>query len=376
MNTRNRSTRRVLAATVAAVAATALAFAPGVAGAVATGAVAAAPRCSDSDIYVSDAVAFGADNGGLIKVDGATGVRATLSENNNPTGGPDFDTPAAIAIDADGTFVVAETDETGVRNPSVIRVDPKTGVRTLISDNTTPAGGPDFSEPQGIAIEADGSILVSDLSAFPAGNGGVIRVDPATGARTSLSHNGAPAGGPKVETPWDIAVAPGGDIYVIDNGDKLVRVDPVTGARTLVSKNTSPTGGPDFVWPWGLTFAPNGDVLVSDKQAFGGSGGIIRVDPVTGTRSTVSQNAAPVGGPSFQSPGDIFFYCGSILVTDQFADSVMRIDLATGARTLVSDNANPAGSPQFGYPWGIVALPRPLGPTTSPSPSHSTPPHD
>jgi hypothetical protein len=168
-----------------------------------------------------------------------------------------------------------------------------------------------------------------------------------------------------MSSPWDIVVSPNGDIYVVDNDAKLVRIDPVTGTRTLISKNTKPVGGPDFVWPWGLTVAPDGAILVSDKQAFGGSGGIIRVDPVTGIRTTVSENAAPAGGPNFQSPGDIAYDCGKILVTDQFADAVFSVDATTGVRTLVSDNLTPAGSPAFGYPWGIITKPVLRTPTAS-----------
>ncbi len=379
MHTRDTPSRRKIAAAVTTVGTvTALVFVTAFNPSFAAATAAAPQPCTNgSDIFVSDATAFGPDNGGLIKVDAATGARTTFSENNSPVGGPDFDTPAAIAFEADGHFVVAETDVSGVRNPSVIRVDPATGVRTLVSDNATPAGGPQFSQPQGIAVEADGSILVADLTAFPQGNGGIIRVDPVTGARTSLSHNGSPAGGPKLQIPWDIAVAPNGDIYVIDDDHKLIRVDPVTGARTLVSKNTSPVGGPDFVWPWGLTIDPNGDILVSDKQAFGGSGGIIRVKPSTGVRTTVSENAAPVGGPNFQSPGDIFYHCGAILVTDQFADAVFRVNPTTGARTLVSDNLTPAGAPNFDYAWGIIAKTRfsPPTPSGSPSPSRTSDAH-
>jgi hypothetical protein len=41
-----------------------------------------------------------------------------------------------------------------------------------------------------------------------------------------------------------------------------------------------------------------GDILVSDRSAFGGGGGIIRVDPVTGTQTLVS--AASSIEPSMQ----------------------------------------------------------------------------
>src|SRR5664279_3359578 len=270
--------------------------------------------CITTDVYVTDNSAFGANNGGLIHVNKADGARNSLSENNNPVGTPEFETPWGMTSDANGDLLVAEQAMVGVTPPGVIRVDKATGVRTLISNNTAPAGGPDFSTPSGIAVEANGSILIADLSAFPQGNGGVIRVDPVTGARTTLSRNGSPA------------------------------------------------GGPSFVWPWGMTIAPDGDILISDSSAFSGDGGIIRVDPATGVRSTLSSNTSPVGGPSFDHPGDLIVdQCGHILVTDSGAEAIYQVDLTTGARTTVSDNTS-AGSPAYAWPMGIVATSLSIGP--------------
>ncbi len=321
------------------------------------GAAAAARQvCVTTDVYVTDNSAFGANNGGLIHVNKADGARNSLSENNNPVGTPEFETPWGMTSDANGDLLVAEQAMVGVTPPGVIRVDKTTGVRTLISNNTTPAGGSDFSTPSGIAVEADGSILIADLSAFPQGNGGVIRVDPVTGTRTTLSRNGSPAGGPSFNGPMDLAVAANGDIYVANTfGNNIIKVDPVTGARTLVSRNNNPAGGPSFVWPWGMTIAPDGDILISDSSAFGGDGGIIRVDPATGVRSTLSSNTSPAGGPSFDHPGDLIVdQCGHILVTDSGAEAIYQVDLSTGARTTVSDNAS-SGSPAYAWPMGIVA---------------------
>ena len=311
-----------------------------------------------TDIVVSDVETFGANNGGLIRIDPATGGRATLSENNSPVGGPDFETPEALEFEADGNIVVVDAFNVGV-----VRVNPVTGVRRVLSNNTTPvvpAGAPMFSQPTGIAVAANGMILVADIGTAPLRNGAVILVDPTTGARATLSRNGAPAGGPNFDFPWELTVAANGDIYVVDPGNfvssgKIIRVDPVTGARRLVSKNTSPPGGPDFVFPWGITVDKGGNILVSDQGAFGGTGGIIRVDPVTGVRTTVSENTAPAGGPSFSRPSDLVVEdCGSILVNDYSAEGVFRVDATTGVRTVVSDNATPVGLPNFLYNLGIA----------------------
>ena len=295
------------------------------------------------------------ENGMVLRVDRTSGVRTLVSDNHTPVGGPDFQAPMGITFDAAGQLLVAEAfeiDINGVRTPAVIRVDPSTGTRTLVSSNSAPAGGPDLVAPYGIAVEADGSILVADPAAFVSGNGGLIRVDPVTGARTTLSRNQAPVGGQSFDNPMDVAVADNGDIYVVDRNG-VIRVDPVTGERTLVSANNHPNNGPDFQDPKYLTLDANGDILVSE---WGGNNGgrIMRVDPVTGVRTMVSKNAAPVGGPSFGLLGDLVVVCGSILVVDISGGAVLNVNPTTGVRTTVSDNAS-GQVPTFGFPFGIAA---------------------
>jgi sugar lactone lactonase YvrE len=318
---------------------------------------------SHSQIFVTDhSPPDWSVNGMVMRVNPGDGARTLLSDNHTPVGGPDFQAPTGIALDASGNLLIAENFETPINNvetPSVIRVDRITGARTLVSSNSSPAGTPDFVYPWGIAVEANGSIVVADAGAFPQGHGGLIRVDPVTGARTVLSRNGNPAGGQSFSNPSDVAVAANGDIYVVDSVG-VIRVDPVTGARTLVSRNNAPAGGPSFDNPLFLTVDGDGDILVADV---GATDRIIRVDPVTGVRSTVSDNTNPVGGPSFLYLGDLVTDCGDILVVDTAGGAVIRVNPTTGARTLVSDDTTPG--PSFGFPYGIVvrrtvACPRPL----------------
>jgi hypothetical protein len=92
--------------------------------------------------------------------------------------GGSFVDPFGVALEADGDILVADTDAFG-GGGGVIRVDPATGAQTAVST------GGSFVDPAGIAVEADGDILVADFGAF--GSGGVIRVDPTGGAQTTVS---------------------------------------------------------------------------------------------------------------------------------------------------------------------------------------------
>jgi hypothetical protein len=94
----------------------------------------------------------------------------------------------------------------------IIRIDPVTGDRTLVSgciERHCRGSGPDLSAPTGIAVEADRQLVV--VSTF----GAVVRVNPDTGVRTSVSGSGPPLHSPEgiaVEEngpPGDCADRPG-----------------------------------------------------------------------------------------------------------------------------------------------------------------------
>ena len=90
--------------------------------------------------------------------------------------GTGFVTPIGIAVEADGSIVVIDQ---GLE--AVVRVNPVDGNRTIVSDALT-GSGTGFVTPMGIAVEVDGSIVVIDhcLEA-------VVRVNPADGNRTIVS---------------------------------------------------------------------------------------------------------------------------------------------------------------------------------------------
>jgi len=81
-----------------------------------------------------------------------------------------FQALSAIATDTAGNLIVADE-----RLRGVIRVDPRSGDRTIVSDATTGRGLP-FVSPVGLAVEADGHLVVVDF-----GLAAVIRVDPQSG---------------------------------------------------------------------------------------------------------------------------------------------------------------------------------------------------
>ena len=90
--------------------------------------------------------------------------------------GPGFGSPFGIAVESDGSLVVVDP---GLE--ALVRVDPVSGERTILSDDST-GPGPGFGSPRGIAVESDGSLVVVDD-----GLEALVRVDPVSGERTIVS---------------------------------------------------------------------------------------------------------------------------------------------------------------------------------------------
>ena len=286
----------------------------------------------------------------LYRVDRLSGAQTPISANGL------FTSPRGVAIESNGQILVL--DRTGV-----IRVDPNTGAQVAVS-----LGGL-FVNPFGIAIEPGGSILVADsdggsttpgCSIGPCGT--VIRVNGQSGLQTRLSGDG------NLLQPMGIAVAPSGDIYVIDNRDRgssgggvLLKIDRVSGAQTVVSSNGF------FSAPSSVVIEATGQILVGDANAMPppqGPGAVIRVNPVGGAQTVVAHHGFFAG-----QRGLALATNGEILVADPEAFSggggIIAVNPTTGAQTVVSSGG------VFRDPWSVATVtsaPQPTCPTSlSPS---------
>jgi sugar lactone lactonase YvrE len=217
----------------------------------------------DGSLVVTDAFGVEGEGGVVVRVVPDTGNRTVLSgctaydfETASCTGpiigtGPPLVFPRAIAVEPDGSLVVADSDWSG----AVVRVAPDTGDRIVLSgcsatdfDFLTASctgpiigTGPPLVFPSAIAVEPDGSLVVAEVD-IGITAGAVVRVNPVTGDRVLISGlddetNMNIGNGPLFVYPEDIAVEANGSLIVVDSSLKaVVRVDPFTGNRTLISR--------------------------------------------------------------------------------------------------------------------------------------------
>lgn len=236
----------------------------------------------------------------LLRVDPVTGQRLPVSDFGATKQGPLGEFPGDVAVEANGSILVVDPDAGTNAKGRLFRVNSTTGNRTVLSDFNT--GANQGAAPRSMAIEANGSILVLDVSAGTNATGLLFRINPANGSRTVVSDFGSFTFGPLGDAPADVAVEANGSILVVDfeagTGGRglLFRLDRTTGIRSPLTDFGDSKGGLG-VDPRGVAVEPNGDILVIDPSA--GSGGrFFRVfDPVSGNRIIHSFFGLAVQGP-------------------------------------------------------------------------------
>jgi DNA-binding beta-propeller fold protein YncE len=296
-------------------------------------------------VYTANSFSTGAV---ILRTEPATGSLVEVSRNG-PQGNL-FRRPYDLAVEPDGKLVVADLGEPNRKDGAVIRVDPLTGVQSLVSS------GSEFFDPAGIAVAPDGQIYVADNRA-PDNDGAVIRVDPRSGAQTLVTERSSAPGRGELDLPFGIAVERDGKLVVSNRESpaslpllcqilgKVVRVDPVTGKQTRVSS------AGHIAWPLGLTVRPDGGIVVANEC--GAGGGVVLLDPLGLVQRLLTPN-----GPRdvLVTPERIALDPGGRLLVSDFGagpdgeGGIVSVDPDTGAQSLVH-----AGE-LFNHPLGIAAV--------------------
>lgn len=265
--------------------------------------------CSNGEtvqIFVSDSTA-------LLKVDPNTGYRTFVSD----FGQGDLNEGVfnyGLAVNAKGK-VIASQYKQALPNLEIhhvlVRIDPETDTRTLVSDLFNPDQGAIDSGTfiTDLVIEHSGKILIGTANENNFASGAIFRVNPSTGKRKLLSDLKNAAQGPVASLYFSTGLATeiSKQIVAITNavgdennnlfgGDFLLRIDPKTGQRTVLSDFGNPAQGIIGFAPRGAVVEKSGKIVVSAiVTEF--SSALFRVDPKTGQRTLLSDSANPEQGP-------------------------------------------------------------------------------
>jgi serine/threonine-protein kinase len=167
---------------------------------------------------------------GTITTIAGTGTAGYSGDGGQATSAQ-LDSPVGLALAADGSVVIADNDNDVVR-----RVAPDGVISTIAGTGTAgysgdggPGTGAQLRDPYGLAVAADGAVLIADT-----GNDRVRRLAP-DGIITTVAGNGVdgnggdggPATAAELDTARGIAAAPDGSLLIADSsGDRVRRVAP------------------------------------------------------------------------------------------------------------------------------------------------------
>ncbi|MFF4899284.1 NHL domain-containing thioredoxin family protein [Streptomyces sp. NPDC001068] len=268
--------------------------------------------------------------------------------------------PGKALLLPSGNFLVSDT----TRHQLVeLAEDAETVVRRIGSGargfTDGPAADAAFSEPQGLALLDDGSVVVADTV-----NHALRRLDAATGEVTTLAGTGrqwwqgSPTSGPAREidlsSPWDVAVF-GGKVWIAMAGvHQLWTYDPATATVEVAAGTTNeglvdgPAAEAWFAQPSGL--AATADRLwIADSETsalrWADPDGHVHTAVGTGLFDFGHRDGA-AGQALLQHPlGVTALPDGSVAVSDTYNHALRRYDPATGeVTTLATDLREPSAA--------------------------------
>ena len=292
--------------------------------------------------------------------------------------------PGKVALLPDGTLLVSDTAHHSVvqlaaDGEQVLRRY-GTGERGLVDGPR-----PQFAEPQGVAVLANGDVLVADTA-----NHAVRRLDLATGEAVTVAGTGrvwrpgAPVAGPAREvdlsTPWDLAEHDGEVVLAMAGTHQLWALTPHGQVRVLAG--TTGEGLRDGDASRAYLAQPSG--LVSDgERLWFADAETSALRWYRGTQDGQGEVGTAVGsglfdfghvdGPAAQALlqhplGVALLPDGSVAVCDTYNGAVRRYDPVTGeVTTLATGVAEPSGAVVVDGELVVVAsaahrLERPVAP--------------
>lgn len=282
-----------------------------------------------------------------------------------------FADPAAVVMDTNGNFYVADSQNDAIRkittNGVVTTFAGELGVFGSVNATGTNA---QFNSPSGLAFDPAGNLYVSDT-----GNNTIRRITPA-GAVSLVAGVAGPAGfadGPvgtaQFSSPLGIVVATNGAVFVADSGNHCIReisggqVTTFAGSPQIWGSADALGTNAQFNGPVGLAFDTNGNLFVSDAnndtiRKIATNGLVMTYAGLAGTDGSAD---GPLLIARFRSPAELTFDSkGDLFVADSFNQTIREItpdrmvSTVSGAAGIFGTNDGVNGAGRFYNPYGLV----------------------
>jgi DNA-binding beta-propeller fold protein YncE len=280
------------------------------------------PKLQPGDIIFVD-LGNAIEGGFVVKVDPNTGEKTVLSS------GGLLQNPFGVAVAADGQLIVSDSGR-------LIGIDSETSSQSIIVDNP----GGHLGQPYGLIVEHPGSLIVANLKE-------VLRVNFSSNRIQTICTGG------NLLYPLDVARTSRNELLVLNMAfpPQIIRVGP-NGEQSVLTQG-------------GLLKAPQAMAILNDKiyvtdvaTADGnfGVGRIIEIDAQSGTQTIAVEGeylSGPVGIAATES--------GQLIIADpytaressgEFDGGIMRIDPVIRKQTLIT-----LGEGAFVNPRGVAIIP-------------------
>jgi DNA-binding beta-propeller fold protein YncE len=225
--------------------------------------------------------------------------------------------PRGVALDRNCNLYLADTE-----NHHIVKVSP--GGDTLATWGSDGLGAGQYHRPGGVAVDANGNVYVADSGhariqkLSPAGQS--IAVWPSCnlpGSNPCSTRSGRDPG--QFDDPEGIAIDGQGNVYVSDTGNNRVQKLSRDGQPLAVFGGQQSDAPGQFNQPWGITVDRAGNVYVADLnnnrvQELSPSGQLLAIFGTKGQRDNWGRGDA--AGQLVQPQGVAVDAAGNVYVSD------------------------------------------------------------
>jgi uncharacterized protein (TIGR03437 family) len=312
-------------------------------------------------------------SGGQIRKVSPDGIITTYAGNGQRTfsgdGGPAISAgvyPEGLAVDASGNLFIADFANNRIRKVSA------SGTITTVAGNGTegfsgdggPATSAKLASPQGVAVDASGSLFIADSGRIRKVSADGIITTVAGKGTGGYSGDGGPATSASVD-PTSVAVDASGNLFIADTGNNRIRKVSASGIITTVAGNgpSSPVGGysgdggvatsASLNFPLGVAVDASGNLFIADysnqRVRKVSPSGIITTVAGNGTAAFSGDGGLAASASLSYPQGVAVDAAGNLYIADYDNDRVREVlapaFFAAGSSSLQSNPAGNAGFP-------------------------------